>query len=116
MSRRILIVEDDEGLRHFYRGALRIGGYDIEEAADGLTALQIIERQPPDLVILDLGLPIVSGHLVQQEIAATAQHRRIPVLVITGSTEPLDDLDVDCVVRKPVSFEGLVDAVARCLS
>ena len=115
MLRRILIVEDDEALRHFYRGALQIAGYQTEEAADGLAALRVIDQQPPDLVILDLGLPVVGGLVVQEEIAATAQHRRIPVLVITGSTELLDGLDVDCVLRKPVSFEGLLDAVGRCL-
>lgn len=116
MSERqtILIVEDDEDLRRLLRTALALAGYDVVEAGDGLEALQRIEEAPPRLVVLDLMLPGFSGVMVREELAAHALTRHIPVVVITGTEAP-EDLDVDCVLRKPVAVEELLAAVRRCL-
>ena len=111
----ILIVEDDDDLRRMLRTSLSIAGYVVQEAIDGAGALHRIQYDPPDLVILDLGLPTVSGHIVRQEIAAHAHTRHIPVVIITGSSENLDYLDVPCVLRKPVDPEKLVSTVRECL-
>jgi DNA-binding response OmpR family regulator len=113
---RVLIVEDDHSLRGMYRAALMFGGFDVEEAGDGLSALRRIDHSPPDLVVLDLGLPAIGGVVVRQDIAARAQTRHILVLVVTGSTEDLEYLDVPCVLRKPVTADRLVDAVKSCLA
>jgi DNA-binding response OmpR family regulator len=112
----ILIVEDDEDLRHLFRTALALAGYDVIEAGDGMEALRWIDQSPPDLVILDLLLPRISGLVVQQEIAAQAVTRQIPIVVITGSTMAADNLDVACFLRKPVSPEQLVETVHSCLA
>ena len=114
-TRTILIVEDDDDLRRLFRTALAIAGYSVEEASDGAAALQRIHYNPPDLVILDLSLPTVSGFMVHQEIAAHAHTRHIPVVVVTGSTMNLDHLDVPCVLRKPVDPEALISTVRSCL-
>jgi CheY-like chemotaxis protein len=111
----VLIVEDDAALRRMFRTSLSIAGYVVEEAADGPGALYRIQYHPPDLVILDLSLPTVSGLIVQQEIAAHAHTRHIPVVIVTGSSENLDHLDVPCVLRKPVDPEKLVSTVRQCL-
>ena len=111
----VLIVEDDADLRRMFRTSLSIAGYLVEEAADGPGALYRIQYHPPDLVILDLGLPTVSGLIVQQEIAAHAHTRHIPVVIVTGSSENLDHVDVPCVLRKPVDPEKLVSTVRQCL-
>lgn len=118
MSKRntILIVEDDEDLRRLFRTALVLSGYDVMEAGNGLEALQRIDQAPPDLVVLDLLLPGVSGLVVQQEIAAQAVTRHIPIVVITGSAILGSDLDVACFLRKPVSPDRLVEAVQNCLA
>jgi DNA-binding response OmpR family regulator len=113
---RILIVEDDEQLRQLYRTTLSLAGFDVRQAGDGLQALREIDRDPPDLIVLDLGLPNVSGFGVQQEIAAHAHTRDIPVVVVTGSTLDLKNLDVPCVLRKPVAPDDLVAAVRRCVA
>ena len=99
-----------------YRVALALAGFDVHEAGDGLDALTQIDAQPPDIVVLDLILPAVNGHVVRQEIAAGALTRHIPIVVVTGSTGELDHLDVACLLRKPVSPERLIDAVHRCLA
>ena len=112
----ILVVEDDDDLRHLFRTTLTLAGYDVTEAGDGLEALQRIDHSPPDLVVLDLVLPRVSGLVVHQEIAAQAITRHIPVVVITGSAMPHADLDVACFLRKPISPDRLINAVRGCLA
>lgn len=113
--RRILIVEDDEDLRSVFRVALTLSGYDVQEASDGLEALRQIDQDPPDLVVLDLGLPLVGGAVVQQEIASHVFTRNIPVVIITGSGKDLSDLKVACVLRKPITPDELVRTVRSCL-
>ncbi|MEX1128720.1 MAG: response regulator [Vicinamibacterales bacterium] len=109
-------MEDDEDLRHLFRTALALAGYDVVEARDGLEALRWIDQSPPDLVILDLLLPRISGLVVQQEIAAQVVTRQIPIVVVTGSTLSADGLDVACFLRKPISPDQLIEAVRSCLS
>ena len=118
MSERqtILIVEDDEDLRRLFRTALALAGYDVVEAGDGLEALQRIDQVLPDLVVLDLLLPGMSGIVVQQELAAQALTRQIPVVVITGTAIEPASLDVACLLRKPVSPDDLIEAVRQCLA
>ena len=111
----ILVVEDDDDLRRAFRLALTLSGFDVEEACDGHEALVRLELRPPDLVVLDLGLPAVSGEAVRQEIAAQAYTRDIPIVVVTGSSEDLSRLDVPCVLRKPVVPDEVVAAVRSCL-
>jgi len=118
MSERqtILVVEDDEELRRLFRTALALAGYDVVEAGDGFEALRRIDHTPPDLVILDLVLPVLSGIAVRQEIAAHAVTRQIPIVVITGSSIEPADLNVDCFLRKPISPEQLLETVRTCLA
>lgn len=111
----VLIVEDDDDLRRMLRTALMIGGFTVDEASDGAAALYRIHNQPPDLIVLDLSLPTVSGLIVHQEVAAHAHTRQIPVVIVTGSDMNLDHLQVPCVLRKPVDPERLVSTVRECL-
>lgn len=99
-----------------YRVVLRVEGYEVIEAPDGLEALRWIDADPPDLVILDLGLPRISGLTVQEELAAHRHLRDIPVLVVTASAAPLTDLNVTCLLRKPVTIDALIFAASRCLA
>jgi two-component system response regulator MprA len=112
----ILVVEDDADLRRLYRTALTLDGFDVDEAADGLDALRRIDYRRPDLVVLDIGLPALSGVAVQQEIAAQAYTSRIPVVIVTGTALNLDHLDVACVLRKPVEPSELLKTVRSCLA
>jgi len=113
--RTLLIVDDDPEIRHMFRTALALSGYRVQEAVDGLEALKLLDCDPPDLVVLDLGLPIVTGHEVRQEIAAQAYTRHIPIVVVTGSAVIPTTLDVACVLYKPVSVDQLVRTIRNCL-
>jgi two-component system, OmpR family, alkaline phosphatase synthesis response regulator PhoP len=114
-ARHILIVEDDPDLRRLWRLALSLEGFDVTEASDGVDALRIIEENRPDLVVLDLGLPRLSGLSVRQEIAAHAVTSDLPIVVVTASDENLDHLAVPCVLRKPLTPDQLVYTVRLCL-
>jgi DNA-binding response OmpR family regulator len=111
----ILIVEDDAELRRVWRLALQLEGYEVEEAGDGISALRRLDNHPPDLVVLDLGLPALGGLSVQQEIAAQALTRSIAVVIVTGSDEDLSHVDVRCVLRKPIGPDKLVATVRGCM-
>jgi DNA-binding response OmpR family regulator len=113
---RILLVDDDESLRRMLRTALAFAHYDVQEAGDGLHALRLLDNDPPDAVILDLGLPFISGYTVRAEIAAHAHTRDIPVIVITGTPGDHDRLDVACVLQKPFEMDALVNAVRSCVA
>ena len=115
-QRSILLVEDDHDLRRMFRLALSVAGYAVSETADGVNALRFVELLKPEMIVLDLGLPLLSGLDVRREIAAHAQTRNILVVVVTGSSAVLDDLGVQCVLRKPVSPDYLVHVVGQCFA
>jgi two-component system KDP operon response regulator KdpE len=108
-------VEDDPLLRTFYRSALMIGGYDVITAEDGVEALHLVDSGAPDLVVLDLGLPRLSGRDVRRELAAHVITEKIPIVVVTGDTRDLDPTEFACVLRKPVTADELIETVERCL-
>ncbi len=114
-ARTLLVVEDDEDLRSIFKTSLALAGYDVREARNGFEALRSLDAVIPDLVILDLGLPVMSGHTVLEEITAQAHTRYIPVMIVTALPDRIDK-DVACIMRKPVLHDELIDAVERCLA
>jgi two-component system KDP operon response regulator KdpE len=97
------------------RYALTFAQFDVTEAGNGLHALRQIDAHPPDAIILDLGLPIVSGQTVLAEIAAHAHTKHIPVVVITGTAGNHRGLGAVCVVRKPFDVDELIKTVRDCV-
>ena len=115
VPKRILIVDDDDGLRFFYRRALQSAGFETQDAGDSVTALSLIDEHAPDLILLDLDLHDGHGCGLHEELTARAHTRQIPILIATGSTQNLDHLRVSCVLRKPLSLEQLIEAAQQCL-
>jgi len=112
---RVLVVEDDHDLRRLFRTALSFEGYVVEDVPDGIDALRVIDNDPPDLVILDLHLLVLDGFSVQQELAARAITRDIPIVVITGSDSLISGPNVVCLLRKPITPDRLIRTVRNCL-
>ena len=99
-----------------FRTALRLAGFEVLEAGDGLSALRVLETaSPPSLVVLDLGLPLVSGRVVRDELLGRAHLRDIPVVVVTASPGSHTDMQAKCVLHKPVDPDQLVRTVRSCL-
>ena len=112
----VLVVEDDRSVRELYRNILTAAGYAVAAVEDGLDALRSIERQAPQVVVLDLALPRLSGRDVQRELTSHFETRQIPIVVVTGTDiNDLNTADFACVLRKPISPEELVLAVDKCL-
>jgi DNA-binding response OmpR family regulator len=112
---RILIVEDDDACAAMYRRALRFSGFDVDVAADGLTALVTLEQRRPDLVVLDLSLPHLDGRSVLTEISARPDLHDIPVVIVTGTDAKFAVSEAAAVLRKPCDPDRLVEVVAHQL-
>ena len=81
---RVLVVEDDSPLAHLYCTALTLRGVGAVRVADGVAALRSIEQQRPDVIVLDLMLPSISGWTVLRELDENPLTNDIPIVVVTG--------------------------------
>jgi DNA-binding response OmpR family regulator len=113
--RSALLVDDDRDIREMFREALRLEGFDVRIAVDGMTALWQIDQHLPDVVILDLDLPRVSGVDFLKDLHARPDTALVPVVVVTGTDWELPD-GVAAVMRKPVSPGTLMDVVNRAIT
>lgn len=110
----ILLVEDDTPTREMYRSALRIAGFDVLLAPDGLAALRQVEEVVPDAVVLDLDLPQVSGVAINDELAAQPRTAHVPVVVVTG-TDWRPRHPPAAILIKPINADELVATLRRLL-
>jgi len=86
----ILICEDQMGFRRVYRDVLENDGYEVFEAVDGEESWEMILDKKPDLVLLDLGLPLVDGFTILEKIRRSTQTKHIPVIIFSVLGEPRD--------------------------
>ena len=85
MARRLLVVDDDADLLAMLRDFFEKKGFDVLLAVDGMRAMDIVRQEPLDLVLLDMGLPVMDGLEVLRAIRGSRP--RVPVLVITASRD-----------------------------
>jgi CheY-like chemotaxis protein len=117
ISRSLLVVEDDTDLREYFHVAFLRAGHKVSVAADGLAALRRIDAGfLPDVVILDLHLPVLSGQEVLAELAANSQTRSIPVIIVTGGLVRPSRANVHRTLLKPVTAEQVLVTVEECLA
>ncbi len=115
---RILVIDDEPPIRKLLRMGLTSQGYQILEAPDGRTALDLLGREKVDLVILDLGLPDMKGHELLRIIRERDEH--VPVVVLssrgdeTGKVEAFD-LGADDYVTKPFGMNELLARLRAAL-
>jgi DNA-binding response OmpR family regulator len=112
---RVLIVEDDAPLAHLYSTALSMNGLAVMRAADGLTALRVVDEYRPDLVILDLMLPQMDGWTLLREFQSRPSTSKIPVVVVTACEDSPGLSHARAVIRKPVDPDYIAAVVARHL-
>jgi DNA-binding response OmpR family regulator len=118
--RSILIVEDDPDLLRFAEVALSMDGYDVRVATDGEQAMALVRARRPDLVVLDLLLPLADGWQVLSFLQSDDMRPEVPVVVLTATAGPRERdralaAGVADYLVKPVSADKLLDAVARAL-
>ena len=112
----VLIVEDNPDLRRIFADALFWAGFRVEQADDGVTALHMIENHPPDVLVLDIGLPALDGLSVRDAVAANTETGDIPVVIVTGTEFMWKLRSGDRVLQKPVTPDRLVATIRECLS
>jgi len=116
----ILIVEDKESSRELLRTVLEKQGYKVEEAENGEQALEKVRDAIPDLVLLDLQLPIRDGYEVLREIRKNPATAKTPVVAVTanamqGDRERALEAGFTSYIAKPVSLAYLREEVTRLL-
>lgn len=117
----VLVVDDDEVMRVVIEGALQDSGYELVFAPDGATALGMVRRLRPDLILMDVHLPDSDGVQLTQALKARPELATIPVLMLTGDArrETLDkSLSAGAVgfIVKPFTREALIDKLDRFLA
>jgi DNA-binding response OmpR family regulator len=111
-----LVVEDDAALRGLLTAALEAAGFKVAQARDGFAALNAVRRAAPDVVLLDLGLPVLDGQEFLDAWRSTDPTADVPILVLSGSTELpplLARVGVRGHITKPFDLDAVVEAVAR---
>src|SRR5688500_19909329 len=83
----VLIVEDDEDSRYMMRLELELLGYRVVEAEDGEEAVAVAAREKPDIILMDLSLPVMDGIAATQKIRATEGFKGVPVIAVTAHQE-----------------------------
>ena len=121
MSRRILVVEDQEDNRQILRDLLGNNGYELIEAWDGEAALTTLASQRPDLILMDIQLPGIDGYEVTRRIKADPGLRAIPIIAVTsyalsGDAEKAFEAGCDAYVTKPYSPRQLLAKVREYLA
>jgi len=84
MMKKILIAEDNPVNRELLRELLELRGYEVAEACDGQEALRALEKSRPDLLLLDIGMPVMDGYETVRRIRADATLATLPVLAVTA--------------------------------
>jgi response regulator RpfG family c-di-GMP phosphodiesterase len=112
----ILVVDDDPSLRALLRASFELAHLNVEEADGAYTAFTKIEERPPDVIVLDVAMPVVDGLQFCRSLKADPSTRCIPVVLLTGdalSNEMLVRVQADAHLRKPFSPLALLGVVER---
>ena len=110
-----LIIEDDRDIVALFRHVLDLAGYQTEIVLDGKVAVEHLSKSVPDIVLLDLNLPRVSGSQILEMMDADERLKNIPVVVITAHAHLVESLPVepDLVLIKPVNIEQMSTLILR---
>ena len=118
---RILIAEDFEDNRIALKLILNHAGFDVIEACDGRQAVEAVHREKPDLVLMDVTLPIIDGLQATREIRAHEEFQRLPIIIVSAHDN--EDIRREAseaggseYISKPVEIEKLKKLIEGCLT
>ena len=120
MPKKILAVDDERHIVRLVQVNLERAGYQVVTAFDGREALEKVESEQPDLVILDVMMPYMDGFEVLQLLRKNERTRELPVIMLTAKAQDADvfrgwQSGVDCYLTKPFNPMELITFVRRCL-
>jgi Response regulator containing CheY-like receiver, AAA-type ATPase, and DNA-binding domains len=119
-AKRVLVVDDFDDSRFSLSMLLKIEGYEVIEATDGAQAIEKALSDRPDLILMDLSLPVIDGLSATRQIRQSAAMKRVPIIALTA--HDLIDIqsqaeDAGCTdyAPKPIDFTLLIDMMAKYL-
>jgi CheY-like chemotaxis protein len=117
---KVLVAEDNAVNRELLRELLESRGYNVMEASDGQEALQMLERTHPDILLLDIGMPVLDGFAVIRQIRKNPSYATLPVLAVTayamrGDRENVLNSGFDGYLSKPINARDLGNELERLL-
>ena len=120
MTKSILVVEDQEDNRQILRDLLSSTDYEMIEAENGQQALDAVAKQRPDLILMDIQLPVMDGYEATRRIKANPDWKSIPIIVVTsyalsGDAEKAREAGCDDYVTKPYSPRQLLAKIREYL-
>ncbi len=120
MSKRILVVEDQEDNRQILRDLLGSVGYEMTEAWDGEAGIAAVKEQRPDLILMDIQMPLLDGYEATRRIKADPELKSIPIIVVTsyalsGDEGKAREAGCDAYVTKPYSPRQLLAKIREFL-
>jgi two-component system, cell cycle response regulator DivK len=119
-SKRILVVEDQEDNRTILRDLLGMAGYELIEAADGAEGVKLAQQEKPDLILMDIQLPVIDGYEATRRIKGDADLKATPIIAVTSYALSGDEAKAraagcDGYVTKPFSPRELLAKVSEYL-
>ena len=116
----VLIVEDNELNRMLFHALLQMRGYNILQAKDGVEALNLTRQHHPDLIVMDIQLPGMSGIEVTKSIKEDDLLKAIPIIAVTalalwGDQQKIRDAGCDAYITKPMSTSNFLQTVEQFL-
>lgn len=113
------MVDDNADERLIYTAVLHYHGHEVQEAADARTGIELAKRGLPQVILMDVYLPVMNGLMATEVLRATPETSEIPVVIVTGyDVSPADAIAVGCssFLRKPISPSDLVSTVNRLVA
>ncbi len=120
MSKKILIVEDNDLNLKLFRDLLGANGYETFETKEGIEAIALTRSIMPDLIVMDIQLPEISGLEITKKIKADGDIRHIPVIAVTAFAMKDDENRIlaagcEAYLSKPIAIDAFLDTVRRFL-
>lgn len=122
MPKKIVYIEDDLEMTYLLKLILERKGYEVISTNDGLEGFEIIEKEKPDLVLLDLMMPNIDGWDIYHQLKSNEATEEIPVIVISAKAQPIDKVlglqiaKVNNYISKPFKPQELLESIESILS
>jgi CheY-like chemotaxis protein len=111
----VLVVDDDSSIRNLLAEELRYRGYSVTVARNGSEALERLDVMTPDVIVLDLRMPVMDGWTFAEHYRDRAGRRSVPIVVVSaeGDLPPEHELGVPALFRKPFDLNELANCIAQ---
>jgi CheY-like chemotaxis protein len=110
---RVLVVDDEEDIRVSLADVLSAEGYDVDTAPNGFEAWQRLQAQRPDVVLVDLMMPVMNGWDFQARVRHDPMHATTPLVAVSAVRDPDSGTRFNAYLRKPFDIETLLGVVER---